>query len=85
MQLLPENSDMTFVNNWVVNPVANLDNCLASNSYGGFMSYIDELAAMEEERNVDFQVRSEIESLMKGPAEVRKEMDLMEMICQGKI
>ncbi|GMN60608.1 hypothetical protein TIFTF001_029702 [Ficus carica] len=100
---LPENSGMTFLNNWVVNPVDNLvyndndhdksifnlgmgnDNSLDSNSYGGFKSYIDELAAMEEERNMDFQMRSEIESLMKGPAEVKKEMDLMEMIRQGKI
>ncbi|GMN60607.1 hypothetical protein TIFTF001_029714 [Ficus carica] len=102
-QIQPENSDLIFVNNRVVNPGANLvyndndhgkkiinlgvenDNSLFSNSYGGFRSYMDEMAAMEEERNVDIQMRSEIESLMKGPAEIKKEKDFMEMIFQGKI
>ncbi|GMN60610.1 hypothetical protein TIFTF001_029719 [Ficus carica] len=103
MQLLPENSDLTCVNSWVVNPVAYLvyndndhdskifnpglesDNSLSSNYYDGFRAYIDVLGVMEEESNVDFETRSEIESLLKGPAEVKKEMHLMEMICQGKI
>ena len=102
-QIQPENSDLIFMNNGVVNPRANLvyndndhgkkiinlgvenDNSLSSNSYGRFRSYMDEMAAMEEERNVDIQMRSEIESLMKGPAEIKKEMDLMKMIFQGKI
>lgn len=111
--LSENNSDVTSVDNWSINPAANLvygrningeannggihinldlenDKSLYSENYG-FRSFLDEMtyaemaAAMERESNVDFQMRSEIESLMKGPCEVKKEMDLMEMICQGKI
>ncbi|GMN42535.1 hypothetical protein TIFTF001_011745 [Ficus carica] len=109
MQLLSENnSDVTSVDNWSINPVANLvygDNINGGANNGGIyinlddkslysencgfwlddMTYAEMAAAMERESNVDFQMRSEIESLMKGPCEVKKEMGLMEMIYQGKI
>lgn len=74
------------VNNFKFVDVEN-NKSLYSESYG-FRSFLDEMAygtAMENESNVDFQMRTEIESLMKGPGEVKKEMDLMEMICQGKL
>ncbi|PON52486.1 Octamer-binding transcription factor [Parasponia andersonii] len=55
----------------------------------GFRSLLEEMSygssVINDENGVDFQMRSEIESLMRGPGEVKKEMDLMEMICQGKL
>ena len=64
------------------------DRNLYSESYG-FKSLLEEMSygsvINDEINGVDFQMRSEIESLMRGPGEVKKEMDLMEMICQGKL
>ncbi|XP_062103428.1 transcription factor MYB98-like [Humulus lupulus] len=65
------------------------DKNLYSESYG-FRSLLEEMSygsvIMNDENGVDFQIRSEIESLMRGPGEaVKKEMDLMEMLCLGKL
>lgn len=68
----------------IINLGVKNDSSLSSNSYSG-RSYMDEMAAMKEETNVDFPMRGEKESLMQGPTEIKKNMDLMEMILQGKI
>ncbi|KAF9663584.1 hypothetical protein SADUNF_Sadunf17G0066700 [Salix dunnii] len=55
---------------------------LFNDSYG-FISFIDEMSSSSvvEESNMEFDI-SELDSLMKG-TEVKKEMDLIEMITQG--
>ncbi|KAM6548721.1 hypothetical protein CsatB_020397 [Cannabis sativa] len=63
------------------------DNNLYSETYG-FKSLLEEMSygsGVANEINnggVDLQMRNEMESIMRGPGEaVKKEMDLMEMIC----
>ena len=68
----------------IINLGVENDSSFFSNSYSK-RSYMDEIAVMEEDSNVDFPMWSEKESLMKGPAEIKKNMDLTEMIFQGKI
>ncbi|KAJ6754263.1 MYB DOMAIN PROTEIN 100-RELATED [Salix purpurea] len=57
---------------------------LFHDSYG-FMSFLEEMpcSCVVDESNMEFEI-SELDRLMKG-AEVKKEMDLVEMITQGII
>uniref|UniRef100_B9GI43 MYB family protein n=1 Tax=Populus trichocarpa TaxID=3694 RepID=B9GI43_POPTR len=58
------------------------DTNLFNDSYG-FMSFLEEMpcSCVVDESNMEFEI-SGLDSLMKG-AEVKKEMDLLEMITQG--
>ncbi|KAG6793482.1 hypothetical protein POTOM_002691 [Populus tomentosa] len=58
------------------------DTNLFNDSYG-FMSFLEEMpcSCVVDESNMEFEM-SGLDSLMKG-AEVKKEMDLLEMITQG--
>ncbi|KAJ6751614.1 hypothetical protein OIU85_002081 [Salix viminalis] len=55
-------------------------------SVTGFMSFLEEMpcSCVVDESNMEFEI-SELDRLMKGTAEVKKEMDLVEMITQGII
>ncbi|GLT53646.1 hypothetical protein SLA2020_269040 [Shorea laevis] len=83
-QIQIEGSDVTSTD-WTVLPPP-FDHNKAPENINGFGSMLEEMPCMScvvDESNLEFEMPFDMDSLMQG--ELKREMDLLEMICLGKL